>query len=558
MVINEMFLDSAVKRSSAVSIAKHLGYTPTSARSSRANLNVTVTNPTGLPVNLIMDRYTAFSTNINGTNYTFLTNEAVSTGRTGNSYVFNNIDVVEGRLVTFNYVVGDNTPAAKYVIPDLNIDTTTIEVKIQTSVTDTTQTLYTQVEDISGLSGISNIYFLEQNALGKYEIYFGDGIIGKQLAVGNIVIVRYIVSSGKVTNVSENFVQSFTSDSSIGGSSSIAVTVISNSTSGADAETISSIKFNATRVNAARNRAVTVDDIKALLQARYTGAEAISVWGGEDNNPPYYGRVMISLKPFEGTFISENTKNNIINSILTEKLVAVVVPEFVDPDYIYVTLIVNVNYNPNFTNLTANGVKSQITNRINTYFADNFNKFEKTFYTSQFTKYLLETDDSIISVTPEVKLQKRFNLTLNTINSFVGEGRIKFATRVHPNEMFSTGFYIVYDSAPTLVYLKDRSDTNPPNYNGTGTVYIADYNSDVLLQSVGTINYSTGDITINGITPTGYPSGQTELQIYVGLQELSYNVVTLRNQILSLDDSSLNEASKREVGLTVNVTPIVE
>lgn len=558
MVINEMFLDSAVKRSSAVSIAKHLGYTPTSARSSRANIDVTVTNPTGLPTNLSMDRYTSFSTSINGTNYNFLTNQTLTTTRSGANYLFTNVELVEGRLVTFTYVVGDNTPSAKYELPDLNVDTSTLQVTIQTSVTDTTQALYSQVSDISGLTNTSKIYFLEQNPLGKYQIYFGDGVVGKLLSTGNIIIVKYIVSSGKITNVSENLTQTFSADSTIGGSNNITISVNSNSSSGADPETISSIKFNATRVNAARNRAVTVNDIQALLAANYISADDITVWGGEDNDPPYYGRVLVSLKPAEGSFISEDTKNYISSSILTNKMVAVVTPEFIDPEYIYITMTVNVDYNPSFTNLTATGMKAFITDRVEAYFDSNFNKFAKTFYTSKFTKHLLETNSSLISVTPEILLQKRFNLTLNTENSFVGSGKIKFYTKIHPNEFFSTSFYVVYEGVSTLVYLKDRSDNNPPDYNGTGAIYLTDAGSDVFLRSVGVINYSTGEITINGITPVGYPIGQTDLQLYAGLQESSYNISSVRNQILILDDSVINDPSYRRAGLIVNVSPIVE
>lgn len=558
MVINEMFLDSAVKRSSAVSIAKHLGYTPISVRGARAVVDITVNNPTGLPSSLVMSRYTAFSTNINGTSYTFLTNEARTAFKSGTSYLFSDVEIVEGTYASFTFVVGDNTPDAKYEIPDLNVDTSTLDVLVQTSATDTTQTSYELTSDITGLTGESKVYFLEQNSLGRYQIYFGDGIIGKQLEVGNLIVVKYIVATGTGANVSDNFTQTFTADSSIGGSNNINISVNSNSSGGADAESISSIKFNAPKFNSARNRAITSEDFKSIIQSNFTGAESIAVWGGEDNDPPYYGRVLISLKPFTGSFISDATKAFISTSILQNKSIAAIVPEFIDPDYLYATLIVNVNYNPNLTTLTPNGMTSFLTSSIENYFSENFNKFEKTFYVSKFTKYLLDLNSSLISITPELKLQKRINLSFYTENSFVGDGKIKFGTRIHPNEFNSTNFYTVYQGVQTLVYLKDQSSTNPPDYSGTGSVYLVDSNSDGFLTLVGEINYATGEITINGFTPTGYPTGQSELQLYIGLQESNYDIVTLRNQVLSLDDSNVLDASNRLQGLVVNLNTIVE
>ena len=230
MVVNEMFLDSAVKRSSAVSIAKHLGYTPVSARGAVANLDIVVTNPSNLPASLTMDRYTPFTSTVDGVSYTFLTTEAKTASRVGSTYTFAGVDVTEGTLLSYSYVVSDTTPAAKYEIPSDAVDTTTIKVSIQTSSSDTTISTYTLSTDITGIGSTSTIYFLEQNPQGKYQIYFGDGIIGKSLAAGNIITIQYMVATGAAVNVSSTVSQSFTAGTTIGGSSSIAITVNSNST----------------------------------------------------------------------------------------------------------------------------------------------------------------------------------------------------------------------------------------------------------------------------------------------------------------------------------------
>lgn len=310
MLTNEMFLDSAVKRSSLVSIAKHLGYTPNSVTGSRAVIDVAVSSVADNPATLTLNRYSPFSTSINGTTYTFYNLNAITATPSGGTYTFDDVTVVQGTLLSKSYTVGTPGPDEKYEIPNEAVDTSTLRVTVQNSVSDTTVNTYTLATDITGLDSTSEKYFLEENTVGNFQLYFGDGVVGKKLTAGNIITIQYLASAGDVTNVSTNFTQSFTS-STIGGSDSIVVTTASNSTSGAPKETIASIRYNAPKANAAKNRAVTTDDFKTLIQNNYTGAESISVWGGEENNPPKYGKVIISLKPFDGFTISNATKTNI-------------------------------------------------------------------------------------------------------------------------------------------------------------------------------------------------------------------------------------------------------
>jgi hypothetical protein len=379
MVVNEMFLDSAVKRSSAVSIAKHLGYTPVSARGAVANLDIVVTSPTGLPASLTMDRYTPFTSIVDGTTYTFLTTEAKTAARVGTLYTFAGVDVTEGTLLNYSYVVSDTTPAAKYEIPNEAVDTTTIKVSVQTSSSDTTTNTYSLSTDITGVNSTSKVYYLEQNTRGKYQIYFGDGIIGKSLSSGNIITIQYLVATGSAVNVSSTVAQSFTAGTTIGGSSSIAITVNSNSTGGADVESITSIKFNAPRVNASKNRAVTAADYEALILSNYAGAESVSVWGGEDNDPPYYGKVLISLKPYSGFTISDATKNTIKTSILKSKQGITIIPEFIDPTFFYVNITADIVYNSSITTLSSDQIKTQVNTAITEYFSANLQKFNKEY-----------------------------------------------------------------------------------------------------------------------------------------------------------------------------------
>ena len=558
MVVNEMFLDSAVKRSSAVSIAKHLGYTPVSARGAVANLDIVVTNPTGLPAVLTMDRYTPFTSTVDSTVYTFLTTEAKTATRVGSTYTFSGIDVTEGTLLSYSYVVSDTTPAAKYEIPSEGVDTTTIKVSVQTSASDTASTTYALTTDITGLDDTSTVYFLEQNPQGKYQIYFGDGVIGKALTAGNIISIQYLVSSGSVVNVSSTVSQSFTAGSTIGGSSNIVTTVNSNSTGGADAEGITSIKFNAPRVNASKNRAVTATDYEALILANYAGAESVSVWGGEDNDPPYYGKVMISLKPYSGYTISDATKESIKNNILKTKQAITVNPVFVDPSYSYVNLTADIGYNSSITTFSSDQIKSVVNSAILNYFSTNLQKFNKPYIHSALVQDILNTNTSITSAVLTLKLQKRFIPTLNTTNILSGDTAIKFRNTLKPGSISSSYFYISVNGVSTLVKITDLPNDNPPSDTGSGVLRLINIvNNTIVSTNIGSVNYGTGVVSISGITPTGIPTGIIDIRITASIQEANYNLNVSRGEVLVLDDSTTNKAGGLIAGTSVTVTASV-
>lgn len=558
MVVNEMFLDSAVKRSSAVSIAKHLGYTPVSARGAVANLDIVVTNPSNLPATLTMDRYTPFTSTVAGVTYTFLTTEAKTASRVGSTYTFAGVDVTEGTLLNYSYVVTDTTPDAKYEIPSDAVDTTTIKVSVQTSTSDTTTNTYTLTTDITGVNGSSKVYYLEQNPQGKYQIYFGDGIFGKNLTAGNIITIQYMVATGSAVNVSNTVPQTFTAGTTIGGSSNIVITVNSNSTGGANAESITSIKFNAPRVNASKNRAVTSTDYESLILANYAGAESVSVWGGEDNDPPYYGRVMISLKPYSGYTISDVTKESIKNNILKTKQAITVTPVFVDPLYFYVGITADINYNTSITTLSSEQIKTLVNNTIAEYFSTNLQKFNKEYIHSALVNNILDKNSAITSALITLKLQRRIVPTLNTLNIYTGDTAIKYRNPLKPGTVNSSYFYVNVNGVSTLVRITDIPDTSPPSDTGTGTLRAINIvNNTVVYSNIGTINYGTGVISIFGITPTGIPAGVTDIRISAGVQESYYNLVVSRNEILVQDDTTTNKTGGLIAGTNVTVTTSV-
>lgn len=558
MLANEMFLDSAVKRSSAVSIAKHLGYTPNSTRSARAVVDVQVTNPTGEPDNLTLNARTAFNTTINGNSYTFYNLTASSTVPVDNVYTFRNIELVEGSLVNFSFVSANPGPDEKFELPDTNIDTTTLKVTVQTSASNTITESYYLTTDTSNVTSTSKVFFLEENPTGRYEIFFGDGIIGKKLTTGNIVKTEYLRSQGTVANTSNTIASTFTT-SSVGGSSNVSISVNSNPSGGSDKDTLTDIKFNAPRVNAARNRAVTASDYEALIFANYTGAESVSVWGGEENDPPVYGKVFISLKPFEGFYISQSTKNSILQNILKNKKVLAITPEFVDPEYFYVNLTLYVTYDTSATTSTATDIETLIRNTITNYFSSDLQKFNKDFNKSKLTKLILESDTSVSSVLMTIKLQKRFVLNLNVENAFIDENTINFENAIVPGTLSSSRFYSLSGNINVLSKITDIPNTMPPSNTGTGTLIIQNtFTNEILNTNIGSVNYGTGEITIDGFTPVSYPNNIADFRLTGTIQETNHNLNVNRNQILVLDKTTLNAAAGRDAGVTINISPVVE
>jgi len=291
MVANEMFLDSVVKRESAVSIAKHLGYRPLSYRSAKAKVSFTINNPVDTPPILTLPKFSPFTTTINNTQYTFSNLDSITIKPTNGVYTFTDVEIVEGEALSYVYRVDVSGPEEKYTIPNKNIDTTTIRVTVQNSYTDLTTQSYTLTDNLEALSSESKVFFLEENPSGFYEIFFGDNVLGKRLVSGNLVKIEYLISNGSACNVSGEIEQRFSLGALVGGvnlgSTIIAAT---NSTGGAEPDTLEDIKFKAPRFLSSFNRAVTAKDYKAIIESNYPLVESVSVWGGEENIPPKYGK----------------------------------------------------------------------------------------------------------------------------------------------------------------------------------------------------------------------------------------------------------------------------
>jgi len=554
MLANEMFLDSAVKRESAVSIAKHLSYIPRSVKCAEAVVDILVNNPTGSPTSLTLARYTPFTTNIGESTYTFLNTEPITITPESGVYSFSNVSIKEGAVFSLSFTVQRPGPTEKYEIPDINVDISTLLISVRISATDPSSIVYTKYNNITETDGNSLVYFVEENFKGRYEVYFGDGILGKMLSVGNIVTISYLVSNGSNANVSNLYTQEFSySGTLFGGTASIST--VENSTGGQDKETIQEIKFNAPKAYTSLDRAITANDYKTLIEQFYPLAESIAVWGGEDNIPPKYGKVIISLKPYQGYFVSEYTKNNIKNNLLKNKQVIGLLPEFVDPEYYYVNLDVETKYNSRFTTNSVNDTKTIVEERIKEFFRINLQKFDKDFYLGQLSNYIADADTSILGSLISIKLQIRKQPLLSENNEYTGDFALKFNNKVVPNSFSSTMFFSLIEGVNTRCIIVDKPFTNPPDPNGGGYLQLINFSTGtVIKENIGTILYTIGEAQLTDFIPVGFSGDQTDVRFTVALQNIAYDILANKGQILLLDDSTKNVENNRDAGLKINVT----
>jgi hypothetical protein len=346
MSINEMFLDSARKRNSVVSISKMLGYSPRSATCSQATVNIVVSGGTSSPGNLSLPSYSPFTSSINGKTYTFYTQGTITVNRVANSYTFADVSIIEGTPLSYQYNVSAGT---RYVIPNLGIDLVTLKVRVQENSSSNVYETWYKAGELVDIDNSTLTYWTKEIDDGLYELSFGDDNLGKALEAGNVVHLDYFVSSLEAPNGARSF--TYNGSTLISGAT-VAITTNDPANNGADREDTESIRFNAPRSYAAQNRAVTPDDYKALIYSAVPEAQSVTVWGGEDNDPPVYGKTYICVKPRNASKLTSIQKANIISTVLGKRGVVSVIPEIVDPEYINIALHITVYYNEQTTTKT--------------------------------------------------------------------------------------------------------------------------------------------------------------------------------------------------------------
>ena len=534
MLANEMYLDSADIRKNIVSLAKMLGYTPTSARASNATLSVKVNNVPSTTTSLTMDKGTIFTTSVDGTSYQFVTNQSYTIQPNAGVFQFDNVNVFEGSLVTFKYTVDSNDVDQKFIIPSNNADTSTLKVSIQTSSSDTTTEVYSLANSYSGLTDITKSYFIQEGDNGRYEVYFGDGILGKKPVDGNIVILEYIV-----TNKTEaDGASSFTLSGDIDGFSDVTITTTSNAANGSEPQTKESIRFNAPLQYTAQDRAVTSKDYETIVKSVYANAQSVSAWGGEDDETPQYGVVKIAIKPISGSTLTNSTKES-IKAQLKKFNVVSVRPEFVDPETTTILLTSNVKYNAEATTKTSDTIKSNVITTLTNYNTNTLNQFDGVFRYSKIIGLIDNTDTSIVSNITTIKIRKDFTPLIGTSSKY----DVYFRNALYnPHSghnsasggiLSSTGFKIDGD-ADTIYFLDDDGQGNVRRYSLSGSTRVYANNTQ------GTIDYSTGAVTVNSLNVSVVENirGAASTVIELTVTPSSNDVVPVRDQILNIDTAN--------------------
>lgn len=573
MVINERFIDTAVKRASVVSHAKPLGYVPRSARAARAVVDIAVYGISN-EYTMSIDKFTPFETYINGVTYTFVTTKSYTTTPSGeyNAYTFKNVELFEGTPLTYNYSVPNSSIGQLFKIPAMNVDTTTLTVTVQTSATDTTTSLYDYADSVSLLDGNDKVYFLQEGTDGYYYIYFGDGVLGAPIQSGNIIKLAYVVTTGSAVNTSTFYNQTFSLSGMIGGytSSNAIITLLSTSAGGAEKQGTDEIRFIAPKNYSAQGRTVTAQDFKTLLVKDFPEIDSISVWGGEDNVPPIYGKVFIAIKPKDGYVISSTTKDYIIKYLRERSIVSIQV-EFVDPDFTFISVVSNVKYNSGLTIKESTDIANMVNSTIQSFFANTLQQFGKNLYVSRLQSIIDNLEPSILGNSITLGLQKRIEPVVSLNSSYT----LYFNNKIAPYSLQSTAFNVLGSNGTVTAAIKDIPDTTPPNVNGTGTLVLFDITTNnTINQNMGTINYATGVVTIKSLLVVSFPSISIyDIRVNVKPQsqvdEISYSIildqataatipVSMQNQILMLDDSVAVPAYYLNNGLTVTAVPISE
>ena len=523
LAVNECFLDSASKRASVVSLAKMLGYMPRSASCATATVTATVTSPTSSPSTVTIPAMQPFTTSIDNVSYTFYNRSAVTTALASGAYTFTGLVLTEGTPLQYKYTMA---PGVRFIIPNANADLNTLTVSVQQTSSSDVYEVYTRADTITEITELSHVYFVKEIDDGLYEISFGNDNLGIALSNGNVVTLDYMVSSLEEPNSAS----SFTYGGVTLAGSSLSVTATAAASGGASSEGIDEIKFNAPKYYAAQNRAVTPDDYKAIILKNFPEAQTISVWGGEDNNPPIYGKTYICIKPKEASKLTNLQKEFIKNNILDSRNIVSITPEIVDPEFFNIKVTSFVYYNPRATTKTAAQIETLVKESIMRYNDDDLERFDSVLRYSKLTKIIDETDPAIINNITRIMIRHPHEVTYNIATQYVLD-------LINPisqdggkqGEVFaSTGFYI--PNSTELHFLDDDA-------NGNIRLYYLNTNFEkvIVTPDIGTINYDTGSVVVRSLTIRAIDGAFFEWQV----KPESYDVVSALNQIVQIDPTLL-------------------
>jgi hypothetical protein len=535
MAVNESFIDTAQLYDSVVSHAKVLGYTPKSARGPVANVKIIFTNSIANTTfrSIRVPKDTVFTTIVNGATYKFVTPQTYTiTANTSNGFA-DYIKIVEGEPLTHRFIY-NRTSNTSFILPNEMVDTTSVAVSVSYGGNNQTYTLGT---DILSVNSSSKVYFVEADRQQKYKILFGDGVLGQQPATASVVEVSYRVCNAGKTNGSNNF---SLVNTTLDGQTGISIVPIGRASGGSDIESIESIRFNAPRMYETQNRCVTSEDYKRILVEQNPDISALNVWGGEENDPPIYGKVFIAAKPKTGTLFSATRKDEILTKLNKYTIQSIDV-QIVDPTYLYIVPTVNVRYNPSLTTKTAGELAAAVAQRIAMFEQNYLSTFGQSFRFSRFLDYLDATDDAIQATDAQIRLRKTFTPNLNGLSSY----SIKFNNslqRLGTKELISgvsrhPGYGSITSS--TFTFAENTSYFDDNGFGALRVYYPSTagrLNRVYTNYSAGTIDYDSGTVSIVDFLPTAY----TGESISIIAAPLNPNITPVRNQILLISQSEVN------------------
>jgi len=551
MVVNESFLESATLRENVVSLARNIGYVPRSRTAAKAEVSFDITRPAGnSAVAVTLQRGLVCTGNVNNTGYVFSIPENITKTfieQTNGDFIasFNSIEIYEGTFLTNNFTY-DGSLDQKFLLKNSFIDTSTLKVYVKKEDEDGLGIQYSVVDNIVNVGSTSRIYLLQEVQDEQYQLLFGDGLIGKKLGTetdndGNYITANYIVTNGKDGNGISNFAFSGRLEDSNGTILNVGrdvdVTTVQNAQNGSEIESIDSIKYFAPKIYSAQSRAVTARDYEAIIKNIYTDTESVSVVGGEELDPPEYGTVSISIKPKNGTFVSDFNKSRILSQ-LKQYSISGINQKIVDLKVLYVEMDSAVYYDSAKIS-TAESLKTRVINSLTSYSNSvDLNSFGGRFKYSKVQQVIDNTDDAITSNISRIRIRRDLRALINQFGQYEICFGNRFNVKTDGYNIKSTGFKISTES--DTVYLTDIPDENKE----TGTISIVkpinNETTRVVVKSAGTVDYVKGEVLLNtiNITSTVKPNNIIEIQAFpesndvVGLKDLYLN--------LSISESSIN------------------
>ncbi len=537
LVANEVFLDSASIRENVVSLAKSVGYVPSGATAPKATVDIQISVPTPSSVTqLTLKQGSAFIGKNDEGSFVFtplndVTKELKILANGTSVINFDNLEIYQATPFSISYTVNDST-VQKYIISNSNADVKLINVTVLESTTGISEN-YKLVTDITTLTNKQKSYFIQENKNEQYELIFGDDTFGRKLKTNDVVTITYFVTDKTLGNDCTDFTFTGRLIDQVGNAYSTTVPVITTinpSVGGSDPETVTSIKYLAPRSYSAQNRAVTVNDYEYLVKNKLPGLQSLTVYGGEEASPPQYGKVFVAAKPFGANKLTTTAKLNLIKD-LKQFTILTVVPEIVDPSYLYIDIDSYVYYNTKLTRKLPEQLRNAILGSILQFGNTNqLNRFNGKFKYSKLVSFIDEVDSGITSNITRIKISKRLEIFSNIFASY----EICYGNRISPNtNLVSNGFKITGQPSTHIFYFEKYDDAgNIAVYRNDGSV------KKYFSTSIGSINYEKGEININNININSVVGDIDYVSLTV--TPASNDILGLRDLYLLFDSSNIN------------------